>query len=339
MNKNLSVSYEAPSNIALVKYWGKYGNQLPTNASISFTLDACKSIFEVSISEKKSNQIEISLEFEGKRNESFIPKIQTLFSKIEVEYPIVRDFDWTIKSNNTFPHSSGIASSASSMAALAMCIEELQHGEVDIQRASRIARIGSGSASRSVIEKIGWWGCHNFQSLSSQEYAIPVWHDVDEIFHTYQNTILIASSGEKSVSSSAGHGLMNGHPYAAMRFENASQNIVDLYGAMREGDLEKFGELVEYEAMSLHALMMMSHPSFILMKPNTISMIEKIKSYRESSRLPIYYTLDAGPNIHLLYPLEIKKEAIDFIDHELKNLCENGVYIKDQVGNGPRKIS
>lgn len=339
INNNRIISYEAPSNIALVKYWGKYGNQLPSNASISFTLDQCKSIFEISLSEKKSNQTEISLEFEGKKNEAFIPKIQSLFSKIEDEYPIVKDFDWTIKSSNTFPHSSGIASSASSMAALAMCIDELQHGQADIQRASIIARIGSGSASRSVIEKLGWWGAHNFQAFSSQEYAIPVWEDVDPIFHSYQNTILIASAGEKSVSSSAGHGLMKNHPYAQERFKNAMQNIVELYGAMREGDLEKFGELVEYEAMSLHALMMMSNPSFILVKPNTVSMIEKIKNFRASSKLPIYYTLDAGPNIHLLYPKDIQKDTLDFIKMELKPICENGMYIKDQVGNGPRKIS
>jgi diphosphomevalonate decarboxylase len=225
------------------------------------------------------------------------------------------------------------------MAALAMCIDELQHGAVDIQRASIIARIGSGSASRSVIEKLGWWGAHRYQPLSSQEYAIPVWDEVDELFHTYQNTILIASSGEKSVSSSVGHGLMKTNAYADIRFANAMQNIVELYGAMREGDIEKFGILVEMEAMSLHALMMMSNPSFILMKPNTLVLIEKIKSFREASKLPIYFTLDAGPNIHLLYPKSIATETLQFIESELKPHCEHGLYIKDQVGNGPRKIS
>jgi diphosphomevalonate decarboxylase len=332
------ISYEAPSNIALVKYWGKYGNQLPTNASVSFTLSQCKSIFEIELLDKKQERATIDLEFEGIKNDSFVPKIQKLFDKIENEYPVVKDYDWKIKSSNTFPHSSGIASSASSMACLAMCIDELQHGEIDIQRASMLARMGSGSASRSVIPKLGWWGAHPTQALTSQEYAIPVWQEVDEVFHTYQNTILIVHAGEKSVSSTAGHDLMNTNEYAKVRYQNAYNNIVDLIGAMREGDLDRFGEIVEFEAMSLHALMMMSHPSFILLKPNTLNIIERIKSYRNETKLPVYFTLDAGPNIHLLYPQSIKNEVENWIDSELKQFCENGLYIKDDVGDGPKKI-
>lgn len=333
------ISYQAPSNIALVKYWGKYGDQLPSNASISFTLDVCRSIFEVELSEKKSKTPQIDLEFEGKKNEKFIPKIQKLFDKIALDYSVVRDYDWTIRSSNTFPHSSGIASSASSMAALAMCIDELQYGSADIQRASQIARLGSGSASRSVIPRLAWWGHHPAQPLTSQEYAVEVWEDVDEIFWNYKDTILIASSDEKSVSSSLGHELMNNHIYASSRYSQAMNAIVELYGAMREGDLMKFGEIVESEALTLHALMMMSTPSYILMKPSTLTMIERIKRFREETKLPVYFTLDAGPNIHLLYPATIEDKIVPFVAEMLKPLCENGFYIKDQTGNGPSKIS
>lgn len=332
------IKYEAPSNIALVKYWGKYGNQLPRNSSISFTLSTCKSIFEINLTDKSKNEIDVTLKFEGQENQKFADKIALFFSKIQVDYPIVNQFKFNIESSNTFPHSSGIASSASSMAALAMCLEELQNGTVDIQRASRIARIGSGSASRSVIEKIGWWGASNAQPSSSNEYAIPVWEETDAVFHDYQNAILIASSGEKSVSSSLGHELMHNHVYGDSRFKNANQNIIDLYGAMREGDLEKWGEIVEYEALSLHALMMMSMPSFILMKPASLQMIEKIRAFRETSKLPVYFTLDAGPNIHLLYPNNISDQVLDFIKNELEPLCENRVWIQDYVGNGPKKL-
>ena len=332
------VKYEAPSNIALVKYWGKFGNQFPRNASVSFTLSNCKSIFEIKLEDKSSKEIEVEVKFEGNKNPKFAEKITRFFAKISSDYPIVDQFKFNIESSNTFPHSSGIASSASSMAALAMCLEELQHGTPDIQRASTTARIGSGSASRSVISKLGWWGNHKAQPLSSNEYAIPVWEDSDEIFHSYQNAIFIASSGEKSVSSSLGHELMHNHIYGDLRFQNAHQNIIDLYGAMREGDLEKWGEILEYEALSLHALMMMSRPSFILMKPTTITMIEKIRNYREASKLPVYFTLDAGPNIHLLYPKNIEKELGDFIENEMVPLCENEVWIRDYVGDGPQKL-
>jgi len=332
------IQYEAPSNIALVKYWGKYGHQFPRNASVSFTLTTCKSIFDIELVEKSKNEIDVEINFEGQNNLKFAEKISKFFEKISIDYPIVNQYKFQITSSNTFPHSSGIASSASSMAALAMCLEELQYGTPDTQRASNIARIGSGSASRSVIPKLGWWGQHNAQPMSSNEYAISVWEEVDEVFHTYQNAILIASSGEKSVSSSLGHELMRDHTYGETRFKNAQQNIVELYGAMREGDLEKWGDIVEYEALSLHALMMMSRPSFILMKPNTISMIEKIRAFRLQTKLPVYFTLDAGPNIHLLYPNDIAPKIDDFIHNELKPLCENDVWIKDCVGNGPQKI-
>lgn len=333
------IKYEAPSNIALVKYWGKYGNQLPSNASVSFTLSQCKSIFDIQLLDKSKHEIDVELKFEGVENIKFGEKIALFFGKIQEFYPIVSQYKIAIESSNTFPHSSGIASSASSMAALAMCLDELQNGETDLQRSSNIARIGSGSASRSVIPKLGWWGKHPLQPLSSNEYAIPVWEYIDEIFHTYQNTILIAHSGEKSVSSSLGHELMNQHIYKQQRFDNAQQNIVDLYGAMREGDIEKWGEIVEYEALSLHALMMMSQPSYILLKPATLQMIEKIKNYRNSTRHPIYYTLDAGPNIHLLYPQAIALTVGDFIKNELEPLCENRFWIQDCIGDGPRKLS
>lgn len=333
-----TIKYEAPSNIALVKYWGKYGNQLPRNASVSFTLSNCKSIFEVTLEDKTTNEIEVAVQFEGTHNPKFADKISKFFHKIKNEYPILNEYKFNIASSNTFPHSSGIASSASSMAALAMCIEELQNGEVDLQRASRIARIGSGSASRSILPKIGWWGVHPSQALSSNEYAISVWEETDEVFHNYQNAILIASSGEKSVSSSLGHELMEKHTYAKVRFQNANQNIHELFGAMREGDIEKWGEIVEYEALSLHALMTMSNPSFILMKPMTIRMIESIRSFRMSSKLPVYFTLDAGPNIHLLYPKYIESQVQDYIQNELEAMCENKIWIQDFVGDGPKKL-
>lgn len=332
------ISYEAPSNIALVKYWGKYGVQLPRNASVSFTLSACKSIFEINLEAKTKHEIEVLLNFEGRENQKFAEKIRTYFSKIEKDYPIVNQYKFNISSSNTFPHSSGIASSASAMAALAMCIDELQYGEIDIRRASNLARIGSGSASRSVIPLLGWWGHHPMQPLSSNEYAIPVWEDVDAEFHSYQNSILIAYSGEKSVSSSLGHELMNNHIYADHRFANAQQNIIDLYGAMREGDFEKWGDIVEYEALSLHALMMMSNPSYILLKPATLSMIEKIRAFRGETKLPVYFTLDAGPNIHLLYPNSISNKVLDFIKNELEPLCENKFWIQDSVGDGAKKL-
>lgn len=334
-----SIKITSPSNIALVKYWGKYGNQYPCNPSISFTLNHCKTEMEVAITPKKADKASIEVYFEGKKHEKFVPKIATFFDKIKEEYAVVSEYDWEIKSTNTFPHSSGIASSASSMSAVAAALVAFQHSDMDLQEISRLARIGSGSACRSVFPKIAWWGKEKMMPLSSHEHAIPCWEEMDEVFLDFKDTILIASSGEKSVSSTAGHGLMNNHFFAERRYAQAHQNALEIYHTMRSGDLERFGEIVEEEALTLHALMMMSSPSFILLKPATLAMIEKIRQFRAESKLPVYFTLDAGPNIHLLYPNNIVKEVENFIEQELKPLCENQFLIKDEVGQGLEIIS
>lgn len=90
--------------------------------------------------------------------------------------------------------------------------------------------------------------------------------------------------------------------------------------------------------MTLHALMMCSSPSFMLLAPSTLTMIEKIKRYREESKLPVYFTLDAGPNIHLLYPNNIKRKVDAFIFAELEKHCEGGKMIHDNVGEGPYRV-
>ena len=128
---------------------------------------------------------------------------------------------------------------------------------------------------------------------------------------------------------------MKTNPFAKTRYAQAEANLKDIIKALKNGDLEKFGAIVEEEAMTLHALMMCSTPSFILMAPSTLTMIEKIRKFREETQLPVYFTLDAGPNIHLLYPKSIAKRVQKFIYAELEKHCEAGRIIQDNVGKGP----
>jgi diphosphomevalonate decarboxylase len=124
---------------------------------------------------------------------------------------------------------------------------------------------------------------------------------------------------------------MNRHFYKEKRYEQANTNAIEILGAMRSGDLDKFGEIVEAEALTLHALMMMSNPSFILLKPNTLQMIERIRAFRQETDLPVYFTLDAGPNIHLLYPKSIENKVMPWLNDQLKPLCENEFLIQDYI--------
>src|SRR3970282_2225789 len=116
-----SFQWSAPSNIALVKYWGKKDNQIPANPSVSFTLNNCKTITNLAFVKKQSQDaFSFDLLFEGKQKEDLKPKIQQFFERVLVYLPFLKEYHFTIDTKNTFPHSSGIASSASGMAALAM---------------------------------------------------------------------------------------------------------------------------------------------------------------------------------------------------------------------------
>ncbi|HAI38467.1 MAG TPA: diphosphomevalonate decarboxylase, partial [Maribacter sp.] len=122
------VGYTSPSNIALVKYWGKRENQIPANPSISFTLAACMTKTSVEYKKKirKDNEFSFDLFFEDQPKEEFKPKIKTFLKRIEKYLPFLKEYHLVIKTSNTFPHSSGIASSASGMSALALCFMEME---------------------------------------------------------------------------------------------------------------------------------------------------------------------------------------------------------------------
>ncbi|MCS6935630.1 MAG: hypothetical protein NZM35_10870 [Chitinophagales bacterium] len=349
MSKELKTTWRSPSNIALVKYWGKKkGVQIPANPSISFTLEQCYSETTVTLTPKprKSKEILLQFYFDGKANMAFQLKLLRFFETIRRDFSLLHTHSLLIHSTNSFPHSSGIASSASAMSALALCLCDLQQ-QIDgkpmkeaafFKKASHYARLGSGSAARSVYPLAAVWGKTTALRGSSDLVAIPVGDLLHKDFRTYQNTILIASSAEKKVSSRLGHSLMKTNPYAKTRYAQAQSNLKTLLTALRRGDTETFGTIVEQEAMTLHALMMCSHPSFILMAPSTLQMIEKIRSFRNDTGLPVYFTLDAGPNIHLLYPKSISKKVDAFIYAELEQHCEQGKMIHDHVGQGPRRV-
>ena len=114
--------------------------------------------------------------------------------------------------------------------------------------------------------------------------------------------ILIVEDEPKKVSSTIGHGLMNNHPYAESRFKQANENLSKMAEILQGGNIKDFISLVESEALTLHAMMLTSNPYFILMKPNTLEIINKIWEYREENNSNICFTLDAGANVHVLFP-------------------------------------
>lgn len=335
----MNAKWEAPSNIALVKYWGKHEVQLPANPSLSFTLSESKTITEVTA--KKSDH-GFAVLYDGEKKPNFEPKIKSYFQRIKDYCPWITQYHFTIDTVNTFPHSSGIASSASSMAALSSCIMDMESqlsGEVlDKNKTSFLARLGSGSASRSVFGKAVVWGSHADFPESNDYYGVDASDVLHENFRNYQDVILLVDKGQKTVSSTAGHELMNGHAFAKARFQQAHDNITVLKEALSNGDLDTFIKITESEALTLHAMMMTSHPYYILIRPHTLSIIEEIWAFRKSTEVPVCFTLDAGANVHMLFPAK-HKEAVDgLINSKLARYCENETYICDHIGDGAAKL-
>ena len=338
--------WSAPSNIALVKYWGKKENQIPANPSVSFTLNNCKTITKLAF-EKKINTGNFSFDllFEGQPKEDFKPKIQKFLERIFVYLPFLKDYHFTIDTENTFPHSSGIASSASGMAALAMNLMSLEKAlnpamteNYFYQKASLLARLGSGSACRSVKGQVVVWGNQANIPGSSDLFGVEFPHAIHENFKNFQDTILLVDKGEKQVSSTIGHDLMHNHPFAEQRFLQAHHNLSTIKSVLKNGNLEGFIKIVESEALTLHAMMMTSMPYFILMKPNTLEIINKIWKFRYDTKIPVCFTLDAGANVHILYPENVRVETLQFIKDELVGYCQNGQYICDEIGFGSQLI-
>ena len=341
-----SFRWQTPSNIALVKYWGKSNPQIPKNASISFTLNNCHTITTIDfVKKEKSDEVVFNLFFEGKPKEEFKPKIAEFFKRVQEYCPYILEYEMTINSENSFPHSSGIASSASGLSAIAMCLMSLENelntglseGFIN-KKASFLARLGSGSASRSIEGPLVVWGYHPKIEGSSDLFGVQFPYKVHSFFENYQDVILLVDKGEKQVSSTIGHNLMHEHPYAENRFKQANENLGTMSKILQEGNSKDFINLVESEALTLHAMMLTSSPYFILMKPNTLEIINKIWEYRQENNSNICFTLDAGANVHVLFPEGEKENILQFIDNQLSKYCQKNHYICDTVGFGAKKL-
>lgn len=355
---NQTVSASCPSNIALIKYWGKYANQIPANPSISYTLNHCKTNTTMEFLANEPFSVQTFLA--GNEEVKFAEKIEKYFRTIEKYLPWILQGKYIIKTENTFPHSSGIASSASGFGAIAKCLLELDRKfSTDVilstgskpanevqkgsQKASFLARLGSGSACRSLYNGLVVWGETPEVEGSSDLFAVKYPNEeIHPVFKNFNDWVLLIHEGQKSVSSTVGHGLMNTNPYAERRFQEARENFVPMKEILKSGDLQKFITLVEHEALTLHAMMMMSEPAFILMKTGTMDVINKLWKFREETGLPLFFTLDAGANVHLLFPnsdvnchaepVEASVEKIkNFIETELLQHTQNGGVVKDEM--------
>jgi diphosphomevalonate decarboxylase len=341
--ENFSTCWQSPSNIALVKYWGKKDGQVPLNPSLSMTLE--KSVTQTRVHVSFGEAVKGMISVNGIPDHPFIPKMQHLFQKLEAATPQIGSLSLRVETSNSFPHSTGIASSASGMSALALCLLEIacklegvEFAGTDWHKmASFAARLGSGSACRSLYGGFAEWGETSLVPGSSDDYAVNVNGLADPRCLSFRDAILIISSRPKELPSSMGHRLMNDHPFLGGRITQANLHLAEVLEALSSFDIGKLAACAENEALSLHALIMSARPGVLLMQAGTMSVIHKVREARKRG-LPVFFTLDAGANVHVLYPGDAAIAVEHFIDDELSPFCENGRVILDNCGPGPSRL-
>jgi len=291
-------------------------------------------------------EVTLTFAFEGKPNPKFEQRLLNYLHRLSHGNQWLNGIHLDINSHNSFPHSSGIASSASAFSALALAlcsVAEKITGQVKpvqqfYREASQWARLGSGSACRSVFGNYVVWGKSEASEVYSDLFAVPVATAIHPVFEKMQDSILLVNAAEKKVGSSAGHGLMETNPYASVRYAQAKGHVLELLEVLSDGNLSRFIEIVEQEALTLHALMMASNPGYLLLESGTLSVIERVRRFRKEKNIPVCFTLDAGPNVHLLYPLEHKHLVNQFIKEELLGFCNAKKYLDDEIGIGPKQL-
>ena len=282
---------EAGANIALTKYWGNADAALriPANDSISLTLDRTRTVTTVSFHPDLERD-EVSVDgraLEGPARERVVQHLDLFRHLAGIPWPA------RVAARNNFPPAAGIASSASGFAALTVACAAALGLDLSQQHLSRLARRGSGSAARSIFG-----GFALLHSGPSDEAAFaeplygPDWWEVC-------NLVVIVSRAEKRVFSSAGHRLAPTSPLHRARVARAAELNTRLRRALAERDFAALGEVAEQDTLLMHAVMMTSRPTLLYWLPETVAVMRQVYRWREEG-IPAYFTIDAGPNVHVL---------------------------------------
>jgi diphosphomevalonate decarboxylase len=281
----------AHPNIALIKYWGNYDEELrlPSNGSISLTLGTLETQTTVTFrDELRSDQATIN----GRSaSDASLTRISAHLDRIRLRAGIE---DWAqVDSQNNFPTGVGIASSASAFAALTLAATTAAGLTLDPESLSRIARTGSGSACRSIYGGYVEW----FPGQSDQESIARPLADPDhwQLF----DIIAVVNREHKEVGSSAGHARAETSPLQAARVKDTPRRLGICRDAIRAQDFASLAAIVELDSNLMHAVMLTSKPALVYWSPGTIEVMHAVRNWRNQG-LEVCYTIDAGPNVHCI---------------------------------------
>jgi len=286
---------EAHPNIAAIKYWGNRDNNLriPSNGSISMNLDGLYTRTTVSFQPSLAlDELVINgREVTGKGLERVIVILNEVraLAGLKLKAEVI--------SENNFPTGAGIASSAAAFAALALAASKAAGAERSERELSILARHGSGSACRSIPGGFVEWhpGETDADSFAESIAAPGHWDLVD--------CIAIVSAGHKATGSTEGHALAGTSPLQAARLADAPRRLALCRNAILARDFEAMANIVESDSNIMHAVMMTSSPALFYWEPATLAVMNAVSAWRQGG-LPAFYTIDAGPNVHVLCPRE-----------------------------------
>ena len=315
---------QASPNIAFIKYWGNRDNTLriPSNGSISMNLDGLYTRttvrFQSSLTLDKLIINGHEVTGKGLDRISYILDLIRGMANIHERAEVM--------SENNFPSGAGIASSASAFAALALAGNKAAGLQLSERDLSRLARRGSGSAARSIPGGFVEWqaGASDEDSFAFSIAAPDHWNLVD--------CVAIVSAAHKKTGSTEGHAVAPTSPLQAARVADAPRRLEICRKAILEQDFNTFASIVELDSDMMHAVMMTSTPALPYWKPASLEVMNRVREWRMDG-IPVCYTVDAGPNIHVICP-EAEAHVVDKKLREIRGV-DNVLVAR---AGGPAKI-
>lgn len=279
------------ANIAFIKYWGRrdHALRLPLNGSISMNLDGATTTTTVTFDPAlDTDQITI---LDVGSSEKAARRVSEHLDRVRARAAL--DTRARVVSRNSFPMGTGIASSASAFAALTAAACAAAGLEFSERELSILARLGSGSACRSIPAGfVEWYAGENSETSYAETIAPPEHWDLRDL-------IAIVETAHKEIGSSKGQELADASPFGAARLVAAERGLPIVRRAILERDFEAFGEETEQEAIRMHAVALTSRPSVLYWSPATVRIMHAVRAWRAGG-LPAYFTIDAGANVHVL---------------------------------------
>jgi diphosphomevalonate decarboxylase len=293
------IETSSPSNIALIKYMGKSdtANNRPTNPSISWTLESLRTFVRIQKkADLQNDQWSAYVRSDLrpiKLSEVGLNKFLTFFTVLKKEFKLSGFYD--IQSANNFPSDCGLASSASSFAALTKCAHDIYLAESNMKaksytakELSKLSQKGSGSSCRSFFTPWGLWS-----ENGAEDIQLPI----KKLLHM----VVLCDESVKAVSSSQAHKLVLTSEHFKGRPERATERLQNLIGAVRENNWQKIFRICWNEFWDMHVLFHTSDPAFMYMNAGTMDILNDLNLFWTTNKDGPIVTMDAGSNIHLLF--------------------------------------